>query len=76
MGGRGSPRLPRPMLESCSGDLLPAIKSYKKELPFELCIFLGELETKLLHIMPILLEWREEIDFLCDVAETVLLLFS
>ena len=42
MGGRGSIRLPTPMVESFFADLLPAIKSYWTELPFELFILLGE----------------------------------
>ena len=42
MGGRGSVRLPTPMVESFSADLLPAIKSYWAESPFELLILLGE----------------------------------
>ena len=50
------------MVESFSADLLPGIKTYWTELPLELCILLGENDTKLLHIMPLLLEWREEID--------------
>ena len=40
--GRESPRLLTPSVESFSADLLPAIKSYARELPFELCILLGE----------------------------------
>ena len=68
MGGRRSSRLPTPMVDSFSADLLPAIKNYWTEPPFELCILLGGKYTKLLHII-------EEIDFLCVfVAETVLLL--
>ena len=42
MGGMGTPRLPTPMVESFSADLLPAIKSYWTESPFELGILLGE----------------------------------
>ena len=42
MGDRGSPRLPRPMVESFCADLLPAIKSYWTDSPFELYILLGE----------------------------------
>ena len=75
MGGRRSLRLPTPMVDSFSADLLPAIKNYWTEPPFELCILLGGKYTKLLHIMPLLLKLGEEIDFLCVfVAETVLLL--
>ena len=37
MEGKGSPRLPTPMVESVSADL-PAIKSYWTESPFELRI--------------------------------------
>ena len=74
MGGRRSSRLPTPMVDSFSADL-PAIKSYWTERPFELCILLGGKYTKLLHIMPLLFELGEEIDFLCVfVAENVLLL--
>ena len=59
------------MAESFSVDLLPAIKSYWTESPFELCILLKD--TKLLHIMPLLLEWGDKIDFFCVcVAETIL----
>ena len=75
MGGRRSSRLPTPMVDSFSADLLPAIKNYWTEPPFELCILLGGKYTKLLHIMQLLLKLEEEIDFLCVfVAETVLLL--
>ena len=75
MGGMGTPRLPTPMVESFSADLLPVIKSYWAESPFELGILLGEKDTNLSHIMPLLLEWEKEIDFFCEcVAETVLLL--
>ena len=63
MEGMGSPRLPTTIVESFSADLLPAIKSYWTESPFELHILLGEQDTKLLHVMPLLLEWREEIHF-------------
>ena len=76
IGGRRSSRLPTPMVDSFSADL-PAIKSYWTERPFELCILLGGKYTKLLHIMPLLFELGEEIDFLCVfVAENVLLLLS
>ena len=42
MEGRGSPRLPTQMVESFTADLLPAIKSYWTESPFELGILLGD----------------------------------
>ena len=38
LGGRGSPRFPTPVVESFSGDLLPAIKSYWAESHLELFI--------------------------------------
>ena len=73
MRGRRSLRLPTPMVESFSADLL-AIKSYWTESSFELCILLGEQDTKLLDIMPLLQEFGEKIDFLCVyVAETIII---
>ena len=42
MKGRGSPRLPTPVVESFSGNLFLVIKSYCTESPFELRILLGE----------------------------------
>ena len=77
MEGKGSPRLLTPLVESFSTDLLPAIKSYWTESPFILCILPWEKDTKLLHIMPLLLEWGENNTFLwVCIAETVLLLLS
>ena len=56
--------------------LLPAIKGYWTEPPFELCIFIGEHDTKLLHIMLLLMEWGDKIDIVCAcVAKTVISLF-
>ena len=61
IGGRGRSRLPTRMVESFSTDLLPAIKT------FELCLLLGEQDTKLLHIISLLFEWGEETDILVYV---------
>ena len=69
MGDRESLRLPTPMVESFSADLLPAIKCYWTESPFELCISLGEQDTKLLYIMPLLQELGEEIEFFVYVQQ-------
>ena len=75
--GMGSTRLTTTIVESFSADLLPAIKSYWTESPFILCILPWEKDTKLLHIMPLLLEWGENNTFLwVSIAETVLLLLS
>ena len=63
MKGRGSPRLPTPVVESFSGNLFPVIKSYCTESPFELRILLGEQDIELLHIMSLLLEWGEKVHF-------------
>ena len=74
IGGRGSLRLPTSMVECFSTDLLPAIKSYWTESLFELCILLGEQDTKLLHIMPLLQELGEKIDLFCVcVTETIII---
>ena len=67
MGCRGRSRLPTLMVESFSTDLLRAIKSYWTEPPFELCLLLGEQNTKLLHIISLLFEWGEETDFFVNV---------
>ena len=70
MGGRQSPRLPK-----LSSDLLPAIKSQWTRSPFELGILLGEQDTKLLHMMPLLLEQGEEIDFfLCMCSRNCIII--
>ena len=76
MGGRGSQRLPTSMVESFSTDL-PARKIYWRELLFELYILLGGYDTKLLHMIPFLLEWGEEIDLFCVcVAETIIIVIN
>ena len=74
MGDRGSPRLPTPMVESFSADLLPAINSYWIESPFKLCILLREKDTKLMHIMPLLLEWGDKILFLCMCSRNCIII--
>ena len=60
------------MAESFSADLLPAIKSYWTELPFELCILLKD--RKLLHIMPLLLEWGDKRLFLCMCSRNYIII--
>ena len=76
MRGRGSQRLPTSMVESFSTDL-PARKIYWRELLFELYILLGGYDTKLLHMIPFLLEWGEEIDLFCVcVAETIIIVIN
>ena len=74
IGGRESPRLPAPMVESFFTNIFLAIKSNRIESPFELCILLGEQDTISWRLMQLLLECGEEINFSCVcVAETVLL---
>ena len=70
----GGPRLPTPMVESFSADLLPAINSYWIESPFKLCILLREKDTKLMHIMPLLLEWGDKILFLCMCSRNCIII--
>ena len=73
MGGRGSPKLPTPMVESFFADL-PAIKCYWTESAFEMCMLFADCDTKLLYIMPLLQEWGEEMIFLCMCSRNCIII--
>ena len=66
-------RQEEPKITNINGRKLLRRPSYWTESPFQLCILLGEHDTKLLRKMPLLLEWGHKMDFLCTCSRNCII---